>query len=159
MLLLLEEYIFETGVDPWSLCKVVFSFFHVFPQSLHVHGFSFNEGNTVNFHLFIGLLLLGFIEFWFFLFLFLWGIVDAFGWFILLLSIFYFFNFRFLLHFLKSDTTNYKPISMIKSIWDKKLIAIIEMDMEDVADEKPPLPLLLSLSWNNYIGFYYNLII
>lgn len=101
MLLLFKKYVFEVGVDPWSFLKIVFSFFHVFLQSLHIHWLSLNEGHTVNLHLLIGVLLLRFIKFWLFLFLFPWGVVDAFGWFVFLLGVLYFFNFGFFLHFLK----------------------------------------------------------
>lgn len=32
------------------------------------------------------------------------------------------------------------------------------MDEEDISDERKPLPLVTKISWNAYIGFYYDLI-
>jgi hypothetical protein len=47
---------------------------------------------------------------------------------------------------------------MIEQIWNKKIVTIVEIDSEDIADEHGPLPLIMNLSWNSYIGFYNELI-
>jgi len=48
---------------------------------------------------------------------------------------------------------------MIQQIWDKKIIAEIYLNDNDVADDTIPLPLILELSWNHYLAFYFDEII
>ena len=48
---------------------------------------------------------------------------------------------------------------MISKIWSKKVAAIVEMDPEDVADAVQPLPIVMSLSWNHYVGTYRKMLI
>lgn len=48
---------------------------------------------------------------------------------------------------------------MIEEIWKKKIVTIVEMNQEDVCDELAPLPLIIEIAWNSYIGFHYDLII
>jgi hypothetical protein len=44
---------------------------------------------------------------------------------------------------------------MIAEMWNKKVPCIIEMEKNDVADDRLPLPLIINLNWNHYIGFYF----
>lgn len=48
---------------------------------------------------------------------------------------------------------------MIEAVWHKKIVVIVDMNEEDIADENKPLPLITQFSWNAYIGFYYELIL
>jgi hypothetical protein len=47
---------------------------------------------------------------------------------------------------------------MIEQIWNKKIVAVVDMNEQDIADTHKPIPLILEMSWNAYIGFYYDLI-
>jgi hypothetical protein len=63
---------------------------------------------------------------------------------------------HFIISFLHVDTFFKDELYiMIAEMWNKKVPCIIEMEKNDVADDRLPLPLIINLNWNHYIGFYF----